>query len=106
GEIENLLADQHRRGVTRAPGDDRAAAGERACPPMEFASVAGDDPDVFDVYTKGIRNKLSEHSEVSLPLRPDARCASHLAARLDRHARALVWTNAGAFDITRDADAG
>ena len=87
------------------PGDDRAAAREGPGAPVKFARVARDDPHVFDIDAEHVGDELREHREVPLPLRADAGRAAHLAARLDRDARTFVRADAGAFDVTRDADA-
>src|SRR5688500_19335402 len=42
---------------------------------------------------------------MTLSLRANARCATDFATWLDRHARALVRSDAGAFDVTHHANA-
>ena len=56
-------------------------------------------------HAERVGDDLREGGEVSLPLRADAGGDAHLAARLDLHARALVGADAGALDVTDDADA-
>ena len=59
----------------------------------------------LDVHAELIGDDLREHGEVPLALRADAGRDAHLAARLDRDARAFVRADAGALDVADDADA-
>src|SRR5262249_35170040 len=104
-EIEDLLADRHRGGMTGAAGDDGAATRERARAPVELARVASHDAHVFDAHPERVGGNLREHREVTLALRADAGGDANLPAGPDRDARALIWPDAGALDVAANPNA-
>ncbi len=72
---------------------------------MEMIGVAGDDIDIATSTPSLIGHDLRETRKVSLPLRADPGGDADLAVGLHLDPGALVGPDAGAFDITGDADA-
>src|SRR5258706_12221151 len=105
GKFENFLAHNDRGFIDRITCDDRPAAGERPCAPIELIGVACDDIDFIYFHTKLLRDDLCKTCEVTLSLRANTGDDRDSSAAHHLHFRAFVWSDACAFYICHDADA-
>src|SRR5438132_10158401 len=90
--------------MDRAAARDESAARVGAGAPVELRRVAGNDGDRRRIAAERVRRDLRERRRVSLALRREPRRNEHFPARLDADVRALVRTDAGALDVTPDAE--